>query len=82
MIDDELKELIKPYLKIYMDKRDWIYIDDMFEEAYVANYEGNEIISLKPHPHSEDISIQFYVANGAYYSIDYWENVKKKGTRV
>lgn len=82
MIDEKIREMIMPYLKICLDKQDWKYIDDMFSEAYLMKEDGQDIITLKPHPRSGDIAIQFSAINGAYVSIDYWEEVKQRGKKL
>ncbi len=82
MIDEKIKEMIMPYLKIHLDKQDWKYIEDMFSEVYLVKENGMDIITLKPTPRSGETAIQFSAINGAYVSINYWEDVKKRGKKL
>lgn len=79
MISEKLREMITPYLKIYLDKTDWKYIEDMFSEVYVTEENSMRIVTLKPTPKSDETAIQFSAVNGAYVSIDYWEKIKQRG---
>lgn len=80
MISSDLIEMITPSLKIYLDKNDYRYIEDMFSECYMINIDGLDRVCLKPTPKSGDICMRFFALNGAFDSDDYWEDVKKKGT--
>ena len=82
MIDEKIKDMILPYLKLYLDKQDWKYIEDMFSETYLMKEDGMDIITLKPTPHSTETAIQFSAINGAYTGIDSWEEVKQRGKKL
>lgn len=82
MIDDRLKELIKPQLMIHLDHQDWRFIDDMFSEAYVTNFEGIERVTLKPHPQAGNIAMQFMTLNGTFIELTDWDYIKAKGQKL
>jgi len=80
MISDKLRGFIEPNLLLHLSKKDWGYVDDMFSEVYLTNFDGIERVTLKPHPHAGQIALQFATLNGAFLEITDWEYIKKVGT--
>ena len=86
MIDNELKELILPQLKLHLDEAHWNEIEMMFEEVYVTHSEGQNIICLHPGTDQGEgysgISLMFTELTGAYYDMGQWEYIKKVGRKL
>ncbi|RAP49785.1 MAG: hypothetical protein BZ138_07225 [Methanosphaera sp. rholeuAM270] len=87
MINLELMQLIYPNLKIELTSREYKYIEDMFSECYqFTDDKGKDIIALKPvssgSKESSYLSLCFYSLNGAYAYMEFWDDVKKRGTLI
>ena len=87
MISDRLKELILPYLKMRLEPEQYKYIDSMFNEVYKTTENGFEVVTLAPPPKPAEtkggvIAMQFLTLNGAFYGIDFWEEVQRRGTKI
>lgn len=85
MIDERLKFLVMPYLKMELSRRFWNQIDSMFNEAYIIQEKEGEMLSL-PVPFTpatgERLCFQFLTLNGAYCGVDLWGYVKEHGRKA
>lgn len=79
MINEYLKNMIIPNLKMHLLKSDWKYINEMFSEVYWTNYDGIERVTLKP-IYPDTPAPQFSALNGAYLELTDWDYIKQKGT--
>lgn len=59
MLNEQIKEIIRPQLADLLTEQDKQYIEYMLEEAYYTNMGGIEMITLRPHPRSGSICPQF-----------------------
>lgn len=81
-IEKDIEVSIKTQIRDHMDQSDYKYIDDMFSEVYQTTVNGFDIYTLKPHPNADDIAMQFYALNGAFFEITSWSYIQKIGRRV
>lgn len=84
MINDNLRNLIEPYLLLHLHKDDRKYIDEMFKEVYLTtNEKGQNVVTLKPHPNADTIALQFSTLNGACIGMAHdWDEVKATGKLI
>lgn len=86
MINEELKKLIMPQLKLHLAEEHWKEIEVMFEEVYVIYENGQNIICLNPGSTQGDgygeISLMFTELTGAYYDMGQWDYIKKVGRKL
>lgn len=82
MISNRLRELITTQLRLHLDEDEYRYIESMFSECYLTKVNGHELITLKPHPSSGDIAMQFLALNGTYVEITSWEYIKTIGEKL
>lgn len=78
---NKIKEKIVPYLKMDIDKSKHKYIDGLFEEMYLVEENGKEMLCIRS-PEAEYLALRYNLLNGASEGIDYWEVVQKEGKRV
>ncbi|WP_455644822.1 hypothetical protein [Methanosphaera sp.] len=77
MIDNELKNLIIPNLKIHLPEDQWDNIEVMFSECYVTIEEGVKVVTLTPL--QEGLALQFDFITGTFFDICDWNDVKTRG---
>ena len=85
MIDERLRNLILPYLKMELPKGQHRYIDAMLEEAVITHDEDGELVSVPIIVSSgvfHYICLQFSTLNGAYYGTEMWHVAKQKGSKA
>lgn len=82
MIPIKLRKVIEPNLKLHLSKDDRYNLEEFFEEVYVIQEDGKNIVCLTPHPSGDgglDISLMFLELNGAFYDTGQWSYIKQIG---
>lgn len=78
MISEKLTEKILPYLKMDIPKRYHYMINSLLMETYLVHHNGLDLVCIRS-PDTPYLCLRYNALNGAYYDIEFWDIVKKKG---
>lgn len=84
MINEDLRNMIKPNARLHLAEKFWDKIDNMIDESYAVMKEGRVYIALAPVNSTDDyrISLMFDSLTGSYYDIDEWTYIQQIGRKL
>lgn len=83
MMSHELRELLIPKIRLYLNRSSWQYIDTMLDNAYRTYEEGMSYINVPPPVYSGlDLGFQFQELTGIFIQMVDMDLIKAIGDKV